>query len=149
MRVALPRAITPEDVTPEWLTDLLLRENVLPIGRVVAIEQESSAAFNSNVVYLKPTYSVLDSSSLPRRLLLKCSRNEAWAIRAGAREVAFYQISVCRIILRSSCVVMMPSILKKQASRTSCWKTFPILTSSLLSATGKSRWSTICPRIVI
>jgi hypothetical protein len=83
---------TIEEVTPAWLTVVLRRENVLPQGRVVAIEKQPNSAFNSTVVHLKPTYSVAGASSMPHRLLLKCNLKEAWAVRAGEREVAFYQM---------------------------------------------------------
>jgi hypothetical protein len=91
MSVAAGRAITLEEVTPAWLTEVLLRENVLPSGRVVAVEKLGNPAFNSNVVHLSPIYSAQVGATTPQRLLLKCSLKEPWAIRAGAREVAFYQ----------------------------------------------------------
>lgn len=91
MSVAACRAITLDEITPEWLTEVLLRENALASGQVLAVERIGNPAFNSNVAHLKPIYSAQVGPTTPQRLLLKCSLKEAWAIRAGAREVAFYQ----------------------------------------------------------
>jgi hypothetical protein len=88
-------AITLEDLTPEWLTEVLRRQQVLTQGHVVAFETRPTSAFNSQTIYLLPQYSALSAQeilSAPARLLLKCSIPEAWAQRAGAREVAFYEL---------------------------------------------------------
>jgi hypothetical protein len=92
MSLALSRAITPEHVTPEWLTGVLRRDHVLQSGRVVALEKWPNSAFNSHTLHLKPTYSAGEGLSAPARLLLKCSLDTDWARRAGAREAAFYQM---------------------------------------------------------
>lgn len=91
MSVATGHAITLEELSPEWLTEVLRRTNALPAGSVVAIEKQPTSAFNSHTLHLKPIYSATAPPSAPARLLLKCSLPAAWAQAAGAREVAFYQ----------------------------------------------------------
>ena len=84
------RAITLDEVTPAWLTELLRRQDALPSGNVVAIEKQPNSAFNSHTLHLTAHYAGADST--PSRFLLKCSIPAAWAQRAGAREVAFYEM---------------------------------------------------------
>ena len=84
--------IPADAVDAGWLTGLLRRSGALPRGAVVAIERRSNAAFNSSVSHLHMTYSVDAPLDAPARLLLKRSRQESWAIEAGAREVAFYRL---------------------------------------------------------
>src|SRR5215204_4570766 len=92
MSVAIGRAITVDEVTPEWLTEVLRREGALSTGRVVAFEEEPNAAFNSHTRYLIPIYEGADKTVAPACLLLKCTLPAAWAQRAGACEVAFYEM---------------------------------------------------------
>lgn len=92
MSVTIGRAITVDEVTPAWLTEVLRREGVLDHGSVVAFEQQPNAAFNSHTRHLTPIYEGADKSVAPAHLLLKCSLPAAWAQRAGAREVAFYKL---------------------------------------------------------
>ncbi len=94
MSAKIGRAITVDEATPEWLTKVLRREQALPEGSVVAIEQEANSAFNSHTRHLKPIYSAEAPSSAPARLLLKCSLPAEWAQRSGARETAFYRTVV-------------------------------------------------------
>jgi hypothetical protein len=92
MSAASGRAITVDEVTPEWLTAILRREGALPSGRVVAFEQQPNTAFNSHTRHLAPIYEGQGTDIAPKYLLLKCSLQAAWAQQAGAREVAFYQM---------------------------------------------------------
>lgn len=85
------RAITIDEVTPEWLTAVLQRAGALPSGKVTAIAFDANSAFNSHTRHLKPIYSQDAPASVPARLLLKCSLPAAWAQRAGMRETSFYQ----------------------------------------------------------
>ncbi|MGH2354518.1 MAG: oxidoreductase family protein [Chloroflexota bacterium] len=78
------------EVSPAWLTTVLRRAGALPRGTVLAVESRRNAAFNSFTTHLALTYDASAPSSSPLRLLLKRSRPEAWAVEAGAREVAFY-----------------------------------------------------------
>jgi hypothetical protein len=92
MSTAIARAITIDELTPQWLTEVLRREGVLLAGSVVAIDKQPNSAFNSHTLHLTPIYSETQPGNAPARLLLKCSLPQAWAKRAGAREVGFYQM---------------------------------------------------------
>lgn len=83
-------------VTPSWLTDTLRRAGTLPQGRVESADQRGNSAFNSATVHLTLTYSSDAPDNAPTHLLLKRSLPEAWAIEAGAREVAFYRLVAAR-----------------------------------------------------
>jgi hypothetical protein len=78
------------------LTAGLRAAGVLPCGAVTAVDCRPNAAFNSFTTHLTVIYSADAPSSAPRRLLLKRSRPEAWAIKAGAREAAFYRLAMTR-----------------------------------------------------
>ncbi len=78
-------------ITPDWLTSALREGGALPQGEVVAVSQRANDAFNSAAVHLEVTYSSDAPETAPRRLFLKRAIAADWALRAGAREVAFYQ----------------------------------------------------------
>lgn len=80
-----------EQVTPEWLTEVLQQEKLLAQGKVFAIDVQPNPAFNSATVHLAVTFSDGVPFSVPRRYLLKCNIQAAWARPAGVREVQFYQ----------------------------------------------------------
>ncbi|HYN89864.1 MAG TPA: oxidoreductase family protein [Ardenticatenaceae bacterium] len=81
-----------EAITAEALTVVLRRAGVLPKGEVLAIREQANAAFNSRTIHFEVSYSASAPSTAPRHLLLKRNLAAAWAVRAGAREVAFYQM---------------------------------------------------------
>jgi hypothetical protein len=80
-------------LTHEDLTALLRRSGVLPAGVVSAIREETNPAFNSRLTHLSVDYSEEAPESAPGQLVLKRSLPAAWAVRAGAREVAFYRLA--------------------------------------------------------
>ena len=88
-----PTPATPNPLTPEWLTDTLRQSGALTSGRVLRVEDSANAAFNSVAGHLRLTYSSDAPPSLPQRLFFKRNLREEWAVRAGAREVAFYQVA--------------------------------------------------------
>ncbi|MGE5333827.1 MAG: phosphotransferase [Nitrososphaerota archaeon] len=85
--------IIPNPPTPEWLTEVLHRSGLLTSGSVVRAEESANAAFNSAARHLHITYSSDVPPDLPQWLFFKRNLPEAWAQRAGAREVAFYQVA--------------------------------------------------------
>jgi thiamine kinase-like enzyme len=80
-------------VSPEWLTNALRQSGVLAKGRVVSVEQRANSAFNSAACHLRAIYSADATGNMPRHLFIKRNLAEPWAVRAGAREVAFYQVA--------------------------------------------------------
>src|SRR4030095_9482057 len=86
----------PDDISPlcGWLTEQLRGSGALPYGRVVDVQQRANAAFHSHVAHLTPIYHPEAPASAPRQVLLKRNLREPWAVTAGAREVAFYQLVV-------------------------------------------------------
>ena len=89
----LPAPAAPNPPAPEWLTDALRQCGLLTSGRVLRADVSSNAAFNSTACHLHVTYSSDAPPNLPRQLFFKRNLAEAWAVRAGAREVAFYQVA--------------------------------------------------------
>jgi hypothetical protein len=81
-----------EFLTREWLTRQLRGAGVLPVGEVLGVTQRANAAFNSQIVHLELAYDPDAPTSAPRQVLLKTNLPEPWAVTAGAREVAFYQL---------------------------------------------------------
>src|SRR5262245_18503998 len=82
-----------EQITPEWLTDILKRTDVLGGGQVTDIQPDTSRPFNSVVSRLSITYSGDVSAKAPDRLFLKLANPELqqkWPGR-GKREVQFYR----------------------------------------------------------
>ena len=88
-----PAPSAPNPPPPEWLTDTLRRSGLLPSGHVLRVEDSSNAAFNSAACHLRITYSPDAPPNLPQRLFFKRNLPEEWAVRAGAREVAFYHVA--------------------------------------------------------
>lgn len=89
----LPTSSVPNPLTPEWLTTALRQSDMLPTGQVTRVEERANAAFNSAARHLHLTYSPDAPPDMPLRLFFKRNLPEAWAVRAGAREVAFYQVA--------------------------------------------------------
>jgi thiamine kinase-like enzyme len=82
-----------EQVTPEWLTTVFDRADLLGGGQVQAIQQDTSRPFSALVSHLSVTYSGDVSNRAPRRLFLKLANPEIqrkWSGR-GKREVQFYR----------------------------------------------------------
>ncbi len=80
-----------EEATPAWLTGVLWGAGALRRGNVIAVECQSTKAFNSTTTHLHLTYDDGADPQAPRRLILKLALPDAWARRAGAAEVAFYK----------------------------------------------------------
>lgn len=83
---------TAAQATPVWLTAVLRRAGVVPVGHVVAVEHQGNPAFNSAITHLVLTYTPDAPDGTPRQLLLKRNQPSAWGAKAGAREVAFYRL---------------------------------------------------------
>ncbi|GCE21470.1 oxidoreductase family protein [Dictyobacter kobayashii] len=79
------------NITPAWLTQALRQSGTLPHGEVVAVELQTTDAFNSQTSHLTLHYSADAPEQAPTRLVLKRNTREAWCIRAQAKEVRFYQ----------------------------------------------------------
>ena len=92
-----PAPAAPNPPPPEWLTDTLRRSGLLPSGHVLRVEDSSNAAFNSAACHLRVSYSSDAPPDLPQRLFFKRNLPEEWAVRAGAREVAFYQVAATMV----------------------------------------------------
>ena len=90
---ASPTSSIPSPLTPEWLTAALRQSSMLPTGQVTRVEERDNAAFNSAARHQCLTYSPDPPPEMPTRLFFKRNIPEAWAVRAGAREVAFYQVA--------------------------------------------------------
>lgn len=88
-----PTPSAPNPPTPEWLTDALRQSGLLTSGCVLRAEDSSNGAFNSAACHLRVSYSPDAPPDLPHRLFFKRNLPEEWAVRAGAREVAFYQVA--------------------------------------------------------
>ncbi len=86
-------AATPNPPTPEWLTHALRLAGALTSGYVTDVDDSANDAFNSTALHLRLTYSPDAPPDMPLRLFFKRNLPQAWAIRAGKREVAFYQIA--------------------------------------------------------
>ena len=91
--MSTPTPALTEPVSPEWLTNALRQSGVLAEGRVVSVEQSANSAFNSAACHLQVAYSADAVPNAPRQLFIKRNLAEPWAVRAGAREVAFYQVA--------------------------------------------------------
>lgn len=83
-----------EQVTPDWLTEVLREQGHLDRGKVVAVEKSPQSTFTSIVSHLKMTYSDDAPSSAPTRLFLKISdpdfRSNIYV--SHKKEVDFYNI---------------------------------------------------------
>ena len=71
-----------EQITPAWLTHILQKQGVLPVGQVIGIGHQTNQTYTASVSYLGLTYSEDAPASVPHDLVLK----------AGARriEVEFF-----------------------------------------------------------
>jgi hypothetical protein len=78
--------------TPAWLSEVLRQAGILRQGAVTQIEQQTSAAFNSQVAFLRLYYSADAEPDLPARVVWKRNIAEDWAREAGAEEVKFYRL---------------------------------------------------------
>lgn len=88
---------SPEQITPEWLTERLTRQGLLSRGVVTQIRiagQSSQQGTFGNTASLEVTYSEDTNGPVPRRLFLKVSKSNLHPeTRAfGEREVAFYHV---------------------------------------------------------
>lgn len=86
-------SIIPNPLTPEWITTALRQSGTLTTGSVLRVEENANAAFNSAARHLRILYSLDAPPHLPQQMFFKRNLPEAWAVRAGAREVAFYQVA--------------------------------------------------------
>ena len=86
-----------EQITPEWLTDLLRERRVLTRGEVVGVTcGDARRTFASTVWHLHVAYSRGANRSAPRRLFLKASNPALapgeFAPQGQHQEVLFYQV---------------------------------------------------------
>jgi thiamine kinase-like enzyme len=81
-----------DDASPSWLTAVLRQSGVLRQGAVIAIERETTGTFNSRTSRLTVRYTDDAPPGMPARLILKRNAPAAWAVEAGAKEVAFYDL---------------------------------------------------------
>lgn len=79
-------------VTAAWLTAVLRANGALTTGEVTRVVPRDNTAFNSAALHLEVAYSADAPPGAPTRLFLKRNIPAAWAVAAGAREVAFYQM---------------------------------------------------------
>ncbi|MFC1946740.1 oxidoreductase family protein [Chloroflexota bacterium] len=63
----------PEDVTAEWLTDVLYQSGSLPRGHVISVRVVSESSNTAKIGRLTLTYSDVVPSTMPARLFLKIS----------------------------------------------------------------------------
>ena len=82
--------------TPAMLTHILHQAGWLNQGTVTAVEERKSAAFNSQLSFLRLSYSVDAPPTLPTRAVLKRNIGADWAKEAGAEEVKFYKLLATR-----------------------------------------------------
>ena len=85
-----------EQITPQWLTDLLQRQGALPQGRVIQVTPgEAAQTFASLVWRLEVAYSADAAQGAPRRLFLKVSRPAlapgAYSAKGQQREIDYYR----------------------------------------------------------
>ncbi|GHO51402.1 phosphotransferase family protein [Ktedonospora formicarum] len=83
--------VSPEQVTPVWLTSILRQASLLSRGKVLAIDQQPTGAFNSATIRLLVTYTPDTLEGVPHSFILKCSNGTAWGNQANRKEVQFYQ----------------------------------------------------------
>lgn len=78
--------------TPSMLTHILHQAGWLNQGTVTAVEERKSAAFNSQLSFLRLSYSADAPPAVPTRAVLKRNIGADWAKAAGAEEVKFYKL---------------------------------------------------------
>ncbi|MEJ2758151.1 MAG: phosphotransferase [Anaerolineales bacterium] len=76
----------PQQITIEWLTAVLYRRGLLPVGEIEHIHFRPNEAFNSTVLHLEVVYSSDTPSTAPRAILVKLNRHHN-----GELEDHFYQ----------------------------------------------------------
>lgn len=82
----------PEDITPEWLTDVLRRNGVLESGEVSQIKPIFAKTLQvSKISRLKIDYSEDAQTTAPASLFLKLSRLDTYPLVNDRSEVEFYQ----------------------------------------------------------
>jgi len=86
---------TPEQVTPEWLTERLIRQGILQRGVIIQIriaEQSFQKGTFGNTASLEVVYSEDTNGPVPRHFFLKVSKSDLppETLAFGEREVAFY-----------------------------------------------------------
>ncbi len=79
---------TIEDLSADWLTDVLREKGVLDTGRVTDVKEASSTHQASLNYFLNVTYSTDASPAAPKTLFLKLSRPERLPLTAS--EVEYY-----------------------------------------------------------
>lgn len=79
-------------ITPAELTALLRASGILPRGAVTSLAARDNDAFNSSVAHLTLSFSADAPPGLPTQAVLKRNLDADWAVRANAREVAFYRL---------------------------------------------------------
>jgi thiamine kinase-like enzyme len=85
----MPDVITKlEQVTPEWLTQVLHENGYLPEGSVTAVRPRTSRSGFSTIVLLELCYSENAPSCAPARMILKLAG--AGSLSTGKEEVEFY-----------------------------------------------------------
>jgi Phosphotransferase enzyme family len=82
----------PTDIEPEWLTEVLRGSGALTCGRVEAVDQAPTSAFNSSTAHLRLRLSQDAPGDAPTALILKRNTPAEWSVLAGQAEVAFYQL---------------------------------------------------------
>lgn len=82
----------PNPPTPAWLTASLRNVGMLQHGEVIAVDEQKSGAFNSQLTFLRLHYSADASRNPPERVILKRNISTDWGIEAGAEEVKFYKL---------------------------------------------------------
>ncbi len=86
----MPTLITqPDQLTSDWLTQVLHAKGHLPTGAVTAVSAEPSRPGASLIVPLEAAYSADAPASAPKRLIFKSSGGQLAG--AGKGEVEFYR----------------------------------------------------------
>jgi len=81
----------PEDITPQWLTNVLRSSGLLDHGTVTSLKTTGETTMLSDITRMQVHYSDDAPSCLPARLLLKASRlNPDLKLSVGSREIDFY-----------------------------------------------------------
>jgi hypothetical protein len=82
----------PAEIESEWLTAVLRGSGALAHGRVEAVAQAPTSAFNSHTAHLLISFSQDAPDDVPTELILKRNATAEWSVLAGQEEVAFYQL---------------------------------------------------------
>ena len=87
-----------EDLTPDWLTDVLRENGVLADGHVTEVKESSTNHQSSLNYFLNVTYSPDAPSSAPKTLFLKLSNPERLPLTAD--EVEYYTKIIAQMPLK-------------------------------------------------